>query len=845
MAAEKKGSKGRFLHLFDWNAKSRKTPFSKKPDLSEGNNQEKENVDNVAITQFQLKEIHANEGTSILKGSGNHSCALPVSGDDGHGNKAPGVVARLMGLDSLPTSSTCEPSSVSVHEPHSLSDFYYPRSGSDFEHDPCNLYHNMPSKLEGFPWKSMDSILNKVHGQPIDRFQTEVLPPKSAKPISITHHKLLSPIRSPVFVPTNDAAYIVEASARIIGSIPRPSSVTRTSFVSSSAPLRVQDRKNRIDASRLSEPSKTPQQSVPVKHMRENFWNRSVNTPLFKPSTVSDMSHLCNLTNKGKFVSLSIQEKSSLHNMQKKEGSASGNSRSLVHKEHKQVKLKQSINSLQSSQKNEHTRNSTNKSSGVVRHKNEQSCISHKVRSASKTSISNLQSRKAKPFDGSAEPRKIVNKVFVNSGNGSKKTVSSTTVTKKIPSLARMRNISRNKGFVSKDVQFDESITDHVLTNKNERYLQRDLSLQSAADRLKNMDVISFTFTSPIKKCGSISHSYCKETKSNGHLGFDSSDLNDKPESKASFLLLEEKLKELTERVVPTQGDSIVEGIDVDSTYSSPDSVSPNNVVSTSSVEDDLWSHKIDPSVASDEIFSKLLITEADRKWKESEGAEEHSSCRTSNCGGRTELDLGHHNASITVYPSSNGSCLSSNSTGDCTYGNEELLLLHSQEVNSCMSTEIFHQREHERNLSDTASSTWIEELGGKHMNTAHSVTDSRNTSNWEYEYVTQILCHAAVNEYELGLRYVEIFCGSHKAWAEWRQLLPKQDWLAAELCKEISYLKSMGSLMLDELLDKDMSTKQRRWLDFASEVLEEVMEIEREIESSLVDELIIDLSMF
>ncbi|GMH10432.1 hypothetical protein Nepgr_012273 [Nepenthes gracilis] len=211
MAAEKKGSKGNFLYLFDWNTKSRKKLFSNK---SEELNQGKEVVDNVAISPFRLREVHANGVGSIVKGSDNYSSGSSVGGDDGYGTRAPGVVARLMGLESLPTSFSCEPNSASFHEPHSLGN-HYARSGFGFLREPHILdYSCMPDKLEGFPWNSSDSRLNKGHGRPIERFQTEVLPLKSAKPISITNHKLLSPVKSPGFVPTNDAAYIMEGSCK-------------------------------------------------------------------------------------------------------------------------------------------------------------------------------------------------------------------------------------------------------------------------------------------------------------------------------------------------------------------------------------------------------------------------------------------------------------------------------------------------------------------------------------------------------------------------------------------------------------------------------------------------------
>ncbi|KAK4405498.1 hypothetical protein Sango_0556300 [Sesamum angolense] len=98
MGIEKQSSKGGnyvggFLQLFDWNAKSRKKLFSSKSDLP---------------------------GGSSIKGSSDHSCASSVTDEDFHGTRAPGVVARLMGLDSLPRSNSPDPYSTPLFDTQSL-----------------------------------------------------------------------------------------------------------------------------------------------------------------------------------------------------------------------------------------------------------------------------------------------------------------------------------------------------------------------------------------------------------------------------------------------------------------------------------------------------------------------------------------------------------------------------------------------------------------------------------------------------------------------------------------------------------------------------------------------------
>uniref|UniRef100_A0A7N0VNI6 DUF4378 domain-containing protein n=1 Tax=Kalanchoe fedtschenkoi TaxID=63787 RepID=A0A7N0VNI6_KALFE len=93
----------------------------------------------------------------------------------------------------------------------------------------------------------------KIHGRPIERSQTEILPLRSAKMIPITHHKLLSPIKSPQFTPTKNAFYIMEAASKMIDPNPRTAVHGRmASQASPSIPLRIRDLKDRMEASQKS-----------------------------------------------------------------------------------------------------------------------------------------------------------------------------------------------------------------------------------------------------------------------------------------------------------------------------------------------------------------------------------------------------------------------------------------------------------------------------------------------------------------------------------------------------------------------------------------------------------------
>ncbi|XP_076928021.1 uncharacterized protein LOC143591814 [Bidens hawaiensis] len=244
MEVEKWSSKGGFLQLFDWNVKSRKKLFSNKTkDVPESSKQGKENLDNLTISRLQPTKL--DDG---------------MMNDEGSGSKAPGVVARLMGLDSLPTLDPSDPGFSPFIDSHSFRHQY--------------MEFSLRNKLDGFSRNPVEARLERLQNRPIDRFQSEVLPPKSAKSVPITHHKMLSPIKSPGFILSRNAAYIMEAASKIIDPSPESTHNGRLpSFKSSSIPLRIHDLKGKAEAEqkhseskKLHDDSKRVRLSVPPNH---------------------------------------------------------------------------------------------------------------------------------------------------------------------------------------------------------------------------------------------------------------------------------------------------------------------------------------------------------------------------------------------------------------------------------------------------------------------------------------------------------------------------------------------------------------------------------------------------
>lgn len=190
--------------------------------------------------------------------------------------------------------------------------------------------------------------------------------------------------------------------------------------------------------------------------------------------------------------------------------------------------------------------------------------------------------------------------------------------------------------------------------------------------------------------------------------------------------------------------------------------------------------------------------------------------------------------------------------------------------------------------LSDSASSTSLAASSLTDISSSFASMIINGSSNWEFEYIRHVLVNTdmMLEEFALGqahkimapnlcdqwadeklgsnkiveenfklvrkvlfdyveeyleLRCAQLFCGSWKSWTKSTVLIQRKDWLAEELCREISGWTSMEDFMVDELVDKDMSTRLGRWVDFETEAFEEGVEIEKGILSNLVDELVGD----
>ncbi|KAL0375799.1 UNVERIFIED_CONTAM: hypothetical protein Scaly_0697500 [Sesamum calycinum] len=888
MEVEKREVKGGFFRLFNWNAKSRKKLFSSKSDLRENLSQGTEKFQDSEVVR--LRQGLEDGFAPNVRGHNIYHYDSSVCGEPEYGTKAPGVVARLMGLDSLPNTDVTEPCFTPFIESHPFRDSNYlrPNPECQSEHDDV-IFESVRSKLDGFTRNSLDLRLQKVHSCPIERFQTEVLPPKSAKPISITQHPLLSPIKSPGFIPPKNAAYIVEAAAKIIEQSPRSTVTSKLpSLRSSSVPIRVRDLMEKMEsAQRSSRPADASQKGkehnsiMNVKNQPSTMGQGlSGDSYLYKGFEESKRIGSQNLMNKKKSASLAVQAKA---NVQKRDGLSSvGKRSSLKQKEHLSAKASNVSSNLLDTQRSVEKQGLSRKPSKVLRQNHQkQNCPSIKDGENHEPSYSHTKDVKEPCLPNNyiyGRAQRTVDKIVVNNGVTSRKKNTVAAYPGKEPSSSRSKRLSKKKLNTNGNIQSDVSVAQKL-----------DCECDTI-DKKNSLDVVSFTFTSPIKKSGAGSNSCGRvlEIPSYNPSAHESDLRNSAASASGSNVidgdlsaLLEQKLRQMTLKVELSQQDLSEAG----SFSTSADSyVNKCPIVSLSNLPPtfDICKGKqeIKNSCDSQSIDNHRLKPE--KETKELKHMEED---------GSGNIDYQKYN---TLLQSSSVSSLPSFAEASCdsfdvdrsNEGSMQCLSLESYEGTKS-STGKPHSTDGDEEISDTALSFSVGTISDTVASSLY-MPDTTDTSSWELQCIEHILCNAELmlEEFALGrvhtvispdffhqlenqkmeptkstdehfkiqhkLLYdcvgecLEARCeclltGSQKVWAKQMTLFHKKQRLADELYREISSWKNIEELMVDELVDKDMSCRNGKWTDFETEVFEEGVEIEKRILTSLVDELIPD----
>ncbi|CAA0405042.1 unnamed protein product [Arabidopsis thaliana] len=821
---ERKRPRGGFLNLFDWHGKSRKKLFSgSTSELSEESKQPAQNLLKSRVSLIEVDEI--GKSSSNNQRSDSSCCASSVTSDDGQGTRAPSVVARLMGLESLPVPNVQEPRLNPDLDPFLLRPSQNTNRWDAYE----NLgYVNLRSDYDGISWDHLDSRTNNGRNQPIERFQSETFPPRSAKPICVTNNRHLSPIRSPGFVPSRNPIYVMEAASRMIE--PSPRMVARTRFSPSnspsSVPMRIQDLREKLEAAQKVSSRQNSNDTFNLKYPSGKHNEKRITTSLTTPSTSKFMgkSSTDGLKGKVKPSYVSAQAKAGTTPL-----SVTRNSANQKEKADAKKCVVKSQNALRGAP--------ISMGKNMFKQNNQkQNCRDNQP---SMTSVLNQKSGKVN--------NKVVNKVPVESGSISKQLGLSTASAEKNTSLSLSRKKTLPRSKKLPNGMQKSGISDDKRTKRSENMIKCNITIDGGLnkgkdDRKKEMDVISFTFSSPIKGLSSDSLSSTQgigqDTDSAVSFNIGGDSLN---------ALLEQKLRELTSKLESSSCSLTQE----EPSYSIPmDEM--NGMISFSSEYEKSTQNGLRKVLSESESVSDCTSFYDKQKFQIQ--AEEHE---VSSISTVTEAD------------DLRSSC--SKGFSDCRQTAEYGTIQSSSDQElTWVSLNESHQAQDESELSESVVTL--------------SYSEAEERLDWEFEYISEILGsdQLMVKEYALGmatdvlpaslfdemegrgevtaakikrktlfdfvnkclaLRCERMFMGSCRGLlGKGGFLFEQRDWLAEELNREIHGLKKMREMMMDELVDKEMSSFEGRWLDFERETYEEGIDIEGEIVSTLVDDLVNDL---
>ncbi|XP_038999326.1 uncharacterized protein LOC120124817 [Hibiscus syriacus] len=546
--------------------------------------------------------------------------------------------------------------------------------------------------------------------------------------------------------------------------------------------------------------------------------------------------------------------------------------------------------------KNVENGTSANRTSNVLRQNNQkQNCISGRDYSTSNASNQDQQGRKVRSLNGTVGLNKTIKKVTVNSECQFRNTGSSATVSSKELPMSRRKNLPRKK-HVNEDLLSGKTVSENSSMNGVERSIKCNVTTEGQpnqdAEKMKtSMDVVSFTFTSPIKRCMPDVPSTSEVVEPSCSVDYDPSGDNDALFSKSSgfsslglntidgdalSVFLANQLHELTYRVESSNCNIILEETSCSPKSSQQNSVFPSSTVATTS----MGHHKRFPvdlvkdiSLSFDDFNCPSIDNpelDRSRKWQPSEEIEDRNASSTSSEIG-IELDLPWPSPLSTLELAVTSECFADGrdgTSGTTCFAPDDKVLSSSPGIESSQTV----GETNEKLLTTTSDSTYFKE-----------------SSNSEFDYVKMMLKDSELKfiEYALGqtnnimipnafdqlqhwngterrgedhnklelkllldcvsesleLRYDQVFVGSCKGLAKWGTLIQNKECLAEEVYKEILGWRNMADiLVVDDLVGKNMNAKHERWLDFDMEALEEGLEVENTILTCLVDELVFDL---
>ncbi|CAA6669153.1 unnamed protein product [Spirodela intermedia] len=838
MGAEKIGIKAvGFFHLFDWNKKPRKKLFANGTVSPEVAKQGAKSNESVEATRLHFAEDVDPGGQSGLTVCTGYSCASSVTDEEGKGNRAPGVVARLMGLDSLPTAGVSESCPAPLFDSQSLRENNYQKRvpeiliGDKFSH--------AEGRSEYYSRKPLEVRSQKMPSSPIERFSTEVLPLRSAKPLPVPNHKLLSPIKNPSFTSGKNVAHIMEAAVKILEpGLKENSKGKAPSLGSSSLSLEVHNSKESTatshGATRFTGSSQKPLESIAVECIRGHPLNKSWSEPE-EPCSARDSpeweeTSSTSTKDKGKTVSLAIQAKV---NVQRREGSSAYGKSISVPREHEEAKLNQTFKeewlktwSLRHAKQNNQKQNS----------------LSSKEKITAMSSLSDQQIRKASSGDAKSGKNRTLKKT---QGNSKKRLVDG--------NYQSQKNIPADSIIVGRH---EKRVQSGVVVDEHQKW-DEDI-------RRNGTDIVSFTFTSPMNKsvAGSqpnhtIMHGFNSDNSSVGveiEMNDDSAESSkwasiglNKISGDALSFLLEQKLRELSHGLESSEVGS------TSASFPTSASVSEDSCITQILHQKGTVQESSEMGICN---FSDALSSASDRLFNHSsisQAAESVTGCSTS--GKEPEQQ---HPSPLSIL--------------EASFSSE-----------SCSSSESCESRRDPQGGRDgplrlglLPSAVPLEE-----RRPPPPPAPATEEEEEEIEYVRRVVARAGGAPPSLDPRLFDLLEDEEEKKArstgDGGRLRRKAlfdcvgEWLvssfqdggayrrrpattaagsrcgevAEQICRELAGWRGMGDWMVDELVERDMTRGPGRWLDFQAEAFEAAVDMEEALVASLVAELLSDFGYY
>ncbi|KAG6659817.1 uncharacterized protein LOC122302823 [Carya illinoinensis] len=212
------GCVGIFFQLFDWNRRfAKKKLFSRKllpPVRAKQASKKFKGDEKMPISKLHLIADENSGGFPNVKKNGNRR----VDFDKKHEMRAPGLVARLMGLESMPAVHRDRPKKPSFTDSYVNGEEKVMASPSRFDKGELNLGKG-GTKQESRPQKLQKT--GPFEGRAVTRFGAEALQIKSVLSRSRKHHNHHPKLASPLKGPRISSGRNVSRSSRLIGAATR------------------------------------------------------------------------------------------------------------------------------------------------------------------------------------------------------------------------------------------------------------------------------------------------------------------------------------------------------------------------------------------------------------------------------------------------------------------------------------------------------------------------------------------------------------------------------------------------------------------------------------------------